>query len=285
MTLVLWPALRYAGVRLHWRFDLRNPAVRQVGRLSGWTLGYVVANQVAFFTMVVLANGVDGVTAYATAYIFFQLPYGLWAVSVMTAFTPEMAAAAVADDLARLRARFTYGLRLILVLMLPAGGRDRPAGGPGGRAGARARRPRRRLGRHHRRHPRRLRRGPAVLLGLPVRHAGLLRPAQHPHAVLDQRGRERPHHRAGHRPGRPVRRPGARRGVLRGLRRVLRSWRSSCCNAGSARGSTDGPSRACCAWWPRPSSWVRSSRRCSLVGTSVGRRRARRDRRHGRLRR
>ena len=120
MTLVLWPALRYAGVRLHWRFDLRNPAVRQVGRLSGWTLGYVIANQVAFFTMVVLANGVDGVTAYATAYIFFQLPYGLWAVSVMTAFTPEMAAAAVADDLARLRARFTYGLRVILVLMLPA---------------------------------------------------------------------------------------------------------------------------------------------------------------------
>lgn len=121
MTAVLWPALRYAGIRLRWRFDLRNPAVRQVGRLSGWTLGYVVANQIAFFTMIVLANGVDGVTAYATAYIFFQLPYGLWAVSVMTAFTPEMADAAVRDELQRLRDRFTYGLRLILVLMLPAG--------------------------------------------------------------------------------------------------------------------------------------------------------------------
>ncbi|MCU0311176.1 MAG: murein biosynthesis integral membrane protein MurJ [Acidimicrobiales bacterium] len=120
MTLVLWPALRYAGVRLRWRFDLRDPAVRQVGRLSGWTLGYVVANQVAFFTMIVLANGVDGVTVYTTAYIFFQLPYGLWAVSVMTAFTPEMAAAAVAEEWDRLRARFTYGLRLVLVLMLPA---------------------------------------------------------------------------------------------------------------------------------------------------------------------
>jgi putative peptidoglycan lipid II flippase len=121
MTAVLWPALRYAGIRLRWRFDVRHPAVRQVGRLSAWTFGYVVANQVAFFLVVVLANGVDGVTAYATAYIFFQLPYGLWAVSVMTAFTPEMAAAAVADDLERLRARFTYGLRLVLVLMLPAG--------------------------------------------------------------------------------------------------------------------------------------------------------------------
>lgn len=120
MTLVLWPALRHAGIRLRWRFQPRHPAVRQVARLSSWTLGYVIANQIAFFTVIVLANGVDGVTAYTTAYIFFQLPYGLWAVSVMTAFTPEMAAAAVRDDMAALRSRFTYGLRLVLVLMLPA---------------------------------------------------------------------------------------------------------------------------------------------------------------------
>lgn len=121
MTLVLWPALRWAGVRLHWRFEPRNPAVRQVVRLSAWTLGYVIANQAAFFIVIVLANGVGGVTAYTTAYIFFQLPYGLWAVSVMTAFTPEMATAAVQNDLAALRARFTQGLRLMLVLVLPAG--------------------------------------------------------------------------------------------------------------------------------------------------------------------
>jgi putative peptidoglycan lipid II flippase len=28
MTLVLWPAMRSAGIRLHWNFDLRDPAVR-----------------------------------------------------------------------------------------------------------------------------------------------------------------------------------------------------------------------------------------------------------------
>ena len=120
MTLVLWPAMRHAGIKLHWRFELRNPAVRQVVRLSAWTLGYVLANQVAFFTVIVLANGVDGVTAYTVAYMFFQLPYGLWAVSVMVAFTPEMAGAAVRGEMAALRARFTYGLRLVLVLLLPA---------------------------------------------------------------------------------------------------------------------------------------------------------------------
>jgi putative peptidoglycan lipid II flippase len=131
MTLVLWPAMRHAGIRLRWRFELRNPAVRQVARLSSWTLGYVIANQVAFFTIIVLANGVDGVTAYTTAYIFFQLPYGLWAVSVMTAFTPEMAGAAVRQDMAALRARFTYGLRLVLVLLLPAAAGMALLAGPG----------------------------------------------------------------------------------------------------------------------------------------------------------
>nr|WP_283250913.1 murein biosynthesis integral membrane protein MurJ [Rhabdothermincola salaria] len=120
MTVVLWPAMRHAGIKLRWRFELRNPAVRQVVRLSAWTLGYVLANQVAFFTVIVLANGVDGVTAYTVAYMFFQLPYGLWAVSVMVAFTPEMAGAAVRGEMAALRARFTYGLRLVLVLLLPA---------------------------------------------------------------------------------------------------------------------------------------------------------------------
>jgi putative peptidoglycan lipid II flippase len=96
MTLVLLPAMRHADIRLHWNLDLRHPAVREVARLSGWTLGYVVANQVAFFIITILANGTDGVSVYAYAWIFFQLLYGLWAVSVMT-----------------------EGFRLVQVLILP----------------------------------------------------------------------------------------------------------------------------------------------------------------------
>jgi putative peptidoglycan lipid II flippase len=122
MTLVLWPAMRRSGIRLHWRFDVRAPAVRQVARLSGWTLGYVVANQVSFFIVTILANGVEdvgGVSVYGYAWIFFQLLYGLWAVSVMTAYTPELATAAVRQDWRALRQRFTSGFRLVQVIMLP----------------------------------------------------------------------------------------------------------------------------------------------------------------------
>jgi putative peptidoglycan lipid II flippase len=120
MTLVLWPAMRAAGIHLRWNFDTRHPAVREIGRLSGWTFGYVVSNLVGYFIIQTLANGVDGVTIYAYAWMFFQLPYGLWTVSVMTAYTPELAALHSSGNEAGLRHRFGTGLRLVLVLALPA---------------------------------------------------------------------------------------------------------------------------------------------------------------------
>lgn len=120
MTLVLWPAMRRAGVRLHWNFDLRDPAVREVGRLSGWTFGYVISNLIAYGVIQTLANGVDGVSIYAYAWLFFQLPYGLWTVSVMIAYTPELSALHSAGNFQGLRNRFGNGLRLVLVIALPA---------------------------------------------------------------------------------------------------------------------------------------------------------------------
>jgi len=120
MTFVLWPAMRSAGIRLKWNFDLRDPAVREVGRLSGWTLGYVISNLIAYAVIQTLANGVDGVSIYAYAWLFFQLPYGLWTVSVMTAYTPELSQLHTAGETMGLRHRFSSGLRLILVVVLPA---------------------------------------------------------------------------------------------------------------------------------------------------------------------
>ncbi|NCY15508.1 MAG: murein biosynthesis integral membrane protein MurJ [Actinobacteria bacterium] len=119
MTAVLWPAMRAAGIRLRWRFDPRHRAVRQIARLSVWTFGYVISNLLAYVVIQTLANGVDGVTEYAYAYIFFQLPYGLWTVSVMTAYTPEMAQAWARGELGELRDRFTSGFRLLPIVILP----------------------------------------------------------------------------------------------------------------------------------------------------------------------
>ena len=120
MTVALWPSLRRAGFRWRWRLDLANPAVRTVARLSSWTLGYVIANQVALAVVLALATKHDNAAVYLYAFQFFQLPYGLFAVSVMTTFTPELATAASARDWPAMRERVAQGLRLLTLVVLPS---------------------------------------------------------------------------------------------------------------------------------------------------------------------
>ena len=122
MTVVLWPAIRRAGIRLRPRFDFRNPVLRTIGGLSGWTLGYVVANQVALIVVLTLANGLGKgpVTSYSYAFVFFQLPHGLLAVSLMTTYMPELSMAAARQDLATFRVRFVEGARMLFLLVMPA---------------------------------------------------------------------------------------------------------------------------------------------------------------------
>lgn len=122
MTVVLWPALRRAGVRLHWVWELRHPAVRRLIRLSGWTVGYAIANQIAFWIVLVLSYRTAGDTsAYLAAFTFFQLPHGLFTVSVITVIGPELARAAIARDEAAFRRRYASGLRIVALVALPAG--------------------------------------------------------------------------------------------------------------------------------------------------------------------
>ena len=92
-----------------------------MARLSGWTLGYAVANQVTVFVLFSLAYGLDsGITVWTLAYQFFQLPYGVFTVSVMTAFTPELAQLDERGERTRFTERFFSGLRLAMVVLVPA---------------------------------------------------------------------------------------------------------------------------------------------------------------------
>jgi putative peptidoglycan lipid II flippase len=121
--LALVPALARAGARIRFVLDFRHAAVATMVRLSGWTVGYVVANQVALWIVLVLANSNDvegGPFLYLSAYAFFQLPHGLLAVSLMTTIAPEMASAAGRNDMAALRERLSFGLRMTILVVLPA---------------------------------------------------------------------------------------------------------------------------------------------------------------------
>jgi putative peptidoglycan lipid II flippase len=123
MFLVTLPALKAANLGLRPIWSPRHPAIRELLRLTGWTVGYVAANQVALAFVVRTANrGADGdLTAYTSANsTFFQLPHGVIAVSVITALGPGLSEAFLDRARARFRRMLSGGLRNLLVLMTPA---------------------------------------------------------------------------------------------------------------------------------------------------------------------
>jgi O-antigen/teichoic acid export membrane protein len=195
MALSLLPALRRAGVRIRFRPRLRHPAVRAAAGLSGWTLGYVIANQVAAQTVLFLAvEDAGSVRSYQVGFIFFQLPHGLLAVSLMTTFQPDLARAFVQRAWPTFHARLLQGLRLLVAVMVPAAVGYLTLAVLVVQRGPDAEwfRPERGL-------------GEAVPVAqAPLRAPGLLRRPGHEAAVLDQRRRERRQHRHGGRPHRPV---------------------------------------------------------------------------------
>ncbi|MFN2613323.1 MAG: murein biosynthesis integral membrane protein MurJ [Actinomycetota bacterium] len=122
MTLVLLPSVRHLPGRLRLRaFAWRDPAVRHVGGLAKYSLGFVASNQIALWAIYALANHqTGGVTVYNFAWILFQLPYGIFAVSVSTYILRELSEHHTDGNTAAMRSDLALGLRTISFIMIPA---------------------------------------------------------------------------------------------------------------------------------------------------------------------
>ena len=125
-TVALVPALRSVGFRFQLRTDLRGSGLGAVGRLSKWVLLYVAANQAAFLVIVRLSNDQSlneagrGYASYINAFVLWQLPHAIVAVSVITALLPRMSQAAVDGRFEDLREILNRGLRLTVCILVPA---------------------------------------------------------------------------------------------------------------------------------------------------------------------
>ena len=116
-ALIQAPGLRH----VRWVWEPRHPAVQRVIRLSFWTFGVVVANQIALYVALALTNQRAGdVSIYLAAYMFFVLPHGVIAVSVMDSLLPELAARWTHDERDAFRRRLSRGLTTILAAIIPA---------------------------------------------------------------------------------------------------------------------------------------------------------------------
>ncbi|AGZ46836.1 murein biosynthesis integral membrane protein MurJ [Actinoplanes friuliensis] len=120
----LLPALRKVGFAWRWKWAPRALGLGEVGRLAGWMLCYVGANQLAVFVVVRVLNGVSGknnasVLAFNNVYLLTMMAHGIIGVSVMTALLPKMSAAAAEGRFADVSADLSRGIRLTTTALAP----------------------------------------------------------------------------------------------------------------------------------------------------------------------
>ncbi|HWC15227.1 MAG TPA: murein biosynthesis integral membrane protein MurJ [Actinomycetota bacterium] len=120
MALAQLPFLRGLG-RYRPTLSLRHPSVKKLARLSLFVIGYVIVNQIGYLIVQVLANDQQGgYSAYISAFTFFLLPHGLFAVSLITALLPGMSQHAINERWDAFRERLSVGIRATFLLIIPA---------------------------------------------------------------------------------------------------------------------------------------------------------------------
>jgi putative peptidoglycan lipid II flippase len=121
-AVALVPSMHRSPLRLHLVWRPSDPAVRGILSLSGWTFGFVLANQIAVFVILAMEYhlGEDRVSAYTYAYAFFQFPFGVAATAIVNVATPDLARAWGAGDAALMGRRLGMALRQLLAMILPS---------------------------------------------------------------------------------------------------------------------------------------------------------------------
>lgn len=119
---IQWPMLRREGFQYRPIVDPRDRGLQEVLLLMGpGTLG-LAAVQINIFVNTVLATGegTGAVSWLSYAFRLMYLPIGLFGVSIATAAIPEISRYAAVNDTDGVRRTLSSGLRMMMVLNVPA---------------------------------------------------------------------------------------------------------------------------------------------------------------------
>ncbi len=121
MMLVQVPSLFKVGVRYTPRISLKHPGLRKMGKKMLPIFAYVATNMVAlsFRNAYAFEASPKGPAALQYAWMFYQLPYGIFAVALATAVFPELASDASRKDWEGFKGHFSRGLAATGVLIIP----------------------------------------------------------------------------------------------------------------------------------------------------------------------
>jgi len=124
--------VKNSGLRLTFRFDWKNADLARSFRLGGWTLLFVLINQIGYLVIVKVATSAAvqakiagiatgvGFTPYSYAYFIFILPHSIITVSVITALLPKISRLAHEKKDEAVKKDIVDSLRNIAVVTAPS---------------------------------------------------------------------------------------------------------------------------------------------------------------------
>ena len=117
-----WPALYREGFRYRPILDFKDPDLRRVLRLMGpGSLGLAAVQINVFVNTYLATTQPQGAVSWLNyAFRLMYLPIGLFGVSIATAALPDIARHAARSDMPAMRGTVAQGLRLMLMLNVPA---------------------------------------------------------------------------------------------------------------------------------------------------------------------
>ena len=119
--LIQVPLMRRCGFRYHLLIGFRDVRVRQVVRLIVPMILGVAALQVNLFVNSIFASEGEGwMTWIIRAFRLMHLPIGIFGVAISTAALPNLAKLIARGEIESFRQSFSYALRQMLLLTLPA---------------------------------------------------------------------------------------------------------------------------------------------------------------------
>jgi putative peptidoglycan lipid II flippase len=121
-VLLQWPALRSEGFRFQPAVDLQDRWVREIGRLMLPGVAGLASVQINLFVNSWLATslGTGAVSWLDYAFRLMYMPIGLFGLSIATASLSVISGHAAADNDAGVRESVSNGLRMMLMLNVPA---------------------------------------------------------------------------------------------------------------------------------------------------------------------
>jgi putative peptidoglycan lipid II flippase len=119
---VQWPPLAREGFRYEAALDPRDPGLREILVLMGPGIMGLAAVQINILVNTVLATGqgTGAVSWLNYAFRLMYMPIGLFGVSIATAAIPSISCHAVRDELSGMQDTISHGLRLMMMLNVPA---------------------------------------------------------------------------------------------------------------------------------------------------------------------